>query len=155
MTDEPNGQSTNDDDRVGTSWVMPQPVFRSTEGVTPKKSHKALSEEPTETANVVDFSEDPTEVANVADISEEPTETANVEGISEPPTETTVEEEDISDLPTAERLRVIPAQPTTSKGGCALSAIAIVGLIAVGMVVVALALAYYYYYNTTPVGTFD
>ena len=141
MTDEPNGQPINDDDRVGTSWVMPQPVFRSTEGVTPKKSHKDVSEEPTEVANVVDFSEDPTEIANVADISEEPTETADVE--------------DISDLPTAERLRVIPEQPKASKGGCALSAIAITGLIAVGMIVVALALAYYYYYSTTPVGTFD
>jgi hypothetical protein len=154
MTDEQNGQSKNDDDRVGTSWVMPPAVFRSTEGVTPKKIHKDLSEEPTEVANVADISEEPTEVANVADISEEPTDVANVEDISDLPTEA-ANVEDISHLPTGERLRVIPAQPKASKGGCALSALAIIGLLAVGMVIAALALFYFYYYNTTPVGTFD
>ena len=147
MTDEPNGQSTNDDDRVGSSWVMPQPVFRSSEGVTPK-NRADISEDATEVANVPDISEEPTEVANIEDMSDLPTEAANV---ADPAANASHQHE----TPTAERIRVIPPQTKTSKGGCALSALAIVGLIAVAVVGIALALVYYYYYYSAPVGAFD
>lgn len=43
MSDEPDpkGQPIPDYDRMADAWQMPEPVFRSSEGVTPKTARKA------------------------------------------------------------------------------------------------------------------
>ena len=48
MTDEPNGHTADDDNRLPKAWAMPQPVFRSTDGITPKNRQKDAADASTD-----------------------------------------------------------------------------------------------------------
>src|SRR5687768_16939404 len=122
MTDEPNGHSAGDDNQLPKGWAMPEPVFLSSEGITPKNRRKEDDSE------AID---DPNEIAT------NPESLTAADTAQQPP-----EQE------TSARIKVIAAQPKTKKGGCASSIMAILMMIAVALVAVILVLVYLFY--TTP-----
>lgn len=123
MTDEPNGQSADDDNRLPEAWTMPKPVFRSSEGVTPKNR---LPDE-------------------AAFVSTDPDMLSGAETPAEKPDEDT-------DTATNERgrIKVVPAQPKAKTGGCAFSVVAILLMVAAGLAALIVVLAYFYYSTPPP-----
>jgi len=128
MTDEPNGHSAGDDNKLPKGWAMPEPVFRTSEGVTPKNRLKNDASEP---------------VADPAEIATDPESLTPADPVEDPP-----EQE------TSERIKVIAAQPKTKKGGCASSIMAILLMIVIGLVAV-LGVLVYLFYSTPPPDPFN
>ncbi|MEO7539882.1 MAG: hypothetical protein ABIV21_07630 [Pyrinomonadaceae bacterium] len=121
MSDEPkpNNPAAADDDRMPDKWQMPKPVFRTSEGDTPKSVH------PDDEA---DLHETPALETVEVTADEAATEEA------EPPTGP---------------VKVKAADPKPTKRGCAFSVVAILTMVIVGVLIVAIALIYLFYSNPT------
>ena len=125
MTDEPNGHSADDDNQLPPAFTMPEPVFRSSEGVTPKNRQKDDTSEAATDPDLQTAAALPSDESAVI-VSEEP---AN---------------------PNTERIKVIPAQPKAKTGGCALSVMAILLIIVAVLAALIIVLAYFYYSTPPP-----
>lgn len=123
MTDEPNGHTADDDNRLPKAWAMPQPVFRSTDGITPKNRQK----------DAADASTDPDSLA-----------------AAEPATDPTVESTEDQAAEKADRIKVIAAPQKPKRGGCAFSVMAILMIIVSGLAALIIVLAYLYYSTPVP-----
>jgi hypothetical protein len=128
MTDEPNGHSADDDNQLPAAWTMPRPVFRSSEGVTPKnrKSDKPAEAAPNAETSVA--------VSEVVD--------------------TPADDSPQAPAQTADRIKVIAAPSKKKTGGCAMSVMAIL-LSIVAILAVLIAVLAYFYYSTPPPDPFN
>jgi hypothetical protein len=124
MTDEPNGHSADDDNRLPAAWTMPEPVFRSSEGVTPKNRRAD------------DAADIPTEISNLQTLERE-----GPDPVAEPSEEQAA--------PISDRLKVIAPQPKAKKG-CAMSVMAILLIVVAGLAALIIVLGYLYYSTPAP-----
>ena len=160
MSDEPTPKEN------GADWKMPEPIFRSSEGHTPKRppARTDQDEVDTESPDVYyadevdtlspDFFEADTEIPNVREpVAEE-------QDISELPTETPDLDEQISaEEPREETSPDAPTDPSikseTSGGGCLKSMVTIVGVIGLFAAAIVIALVYFlFYFRAADSGTF-
>ena len=124
MSDEP--KST---DNTVAEWVMPEPVFRTTPGHTPKSVHlkDPADEIPTEPG----FNDQDTIDTLVPDFV------------------------DIKKTPVDEPIKVMAAPPKPKKSGCTRSFLTVVSLVAIAVIGVVAALIYFlFYYKSADTGTF-
>ncbi len=114
MSDAPKPEKPDD------GWVMPEPVYRSSEGGPPKGMHFAdpAAEIPTEPG----FSDEDYIDTLTPDIS------------------------DAGESPTAKPVKVTPAPPKPKKRGCARSFLTVIGLIALAVIGIVIALIYFLFY---------
>jgi hypothetical protein len=136
MTDEPNGHTADDDNRLPAAWSMPEPVFRSSEGVTPKNRRAD------------DAADKPIEISDLQTLERE-----GFDPLAEPSEEQMdppAEPNDEQAAPTPDRLKVIAAQPKTKKGGCAMSVMAILLIVVAGLAALIIVLGYLYYSTPAP-----
>ena len=137
IDDEPEDAVTSAD------WVMPEPVFRSSEGHTPRRAPEAnfSDDMPTEIANKDDSAFARPVPASEADTAEIETDTDDDKAEAPAASETS------TDTPKA-------AQPN-QKGGCAKSFLFIVSMIGLTVAAVIIALIYFlFYYRPAETGTF-
>ena len=139
MSDEPiiDDLPTEDATKSSEEWVMPKPVFRTSEGHTPSSAKSAYSDDlPTEIAN-----------RDESEFAKAPSEADTLE------TETT----ETDDGETTEDPVAKAAAQTTpkAKGGCAKSFLFIVSMIGLAVVAIIIALIYFlFYYQPAETGTF-
>lgn len=149
MSDEPKSN-----DKPDGSWVMPEPIYRSTPGHTPKSSNMVdpAAEIPTEPG----FSDDETiedidtEIPNADDIPTEP-------GFSDDDTIEDIDTgiPDADDVPTERPVKAKPAEPNPKKKrGCARSFLTVVSLIALAVIGVVIAVVYFLFYYKSADSTF-
>ncbi len=124
MSDEPKK-----DQAAGGEWTMPEPVFRSTEGFTPKSAiHSAQDEIPTEPG----FSDDETE-ENIA--------------LPDSPEETADEEKSGQSVRASTKTRI---RHSKKKAGCAKTFGLIAGAIALSIIaIIAAAIYFLVFYKPT------
>lgn len=122
MSDEPQSDKPNGE------WVMPEPVYRSSPGRTPKS-------------------------ANMADPADEiPTEP----GFSDEDNIDTLAPGfvDADDVPTERPIRAQAEPPRKKKRGCAQSLLTVVGVIALALIGVVIAVVYFLFYYRSADNTF-
>ncbi|CAN5330614.1 hypothetical protein BH10ACI2_BH10ACI2_02780 [soil metagenome] len=132
MSDEPieTDQHETDPQPANGGWKMPEPIFRSSEGVTPKTI-----------ANQGFGNEDVTEVP-----------TAELEDISTVRTEAT---DEFAQAITEEIPVETPAPEPSKKGGCFQSVLLMLGMLGLFSAVIIAALVYFlFYFRPTETGTF-
>jgi len=142
MSDEPiiDDLPTEDATKSSEEWVMPKPVFRTTEGRTPKSAPEAFfsDEMPTEIANKDDS-------AFAKPVSADEADTAEFDTDPDP----AVEVAPTGSLETP----ITPSAP--QKGGCAKSFLFIVSMIGLAVAAIIIALVYFFfYYRPAETGTF-
>src|SRR5687767_7993334 len=119
MSDEATPKDQNGE------WVMPEPVFRSSEGRTPGAKSEAATDE-------IELEIPPGE--------ETPTDDDQAE---------------VFDETSMNHVRAIPSKPVEPKGGgCAKSAFLTFGIIAFVVIAVIAAAIYFLFYSATPNGNF-
>ncbi len=124
MSEEPK----SDDNQIG-DWTMPEPVFRTTPGRSPKNLHQTVDAD---------------------DITTQPgfTDEDNIDTL--PP-----DFADAGESPTVESIKVTPTSPKPKKRGCARSFLTVVGLIALAVIGIVIALIYFlFYYKSADTSTF-
>ena len=125
MSDKPQS-----DDKTLDGWVMPEPVFRTTPGHTPKSVH--LTDPADEIPTAPGFSDDEDTIDTLVPGFVDVAETA-------------------ADAP----IKVTAAPPKPKKSGCARSFLTVVSLVALAIIGVVAALVYFlFYYKATDTGTF-
>jgi len=138
IDDEPEGEITDT-----AEWVMPKPVFRSSEGHTPKRAPET------------DFSDDmPTEIANKDDSAFAKPVPASEADTAEIETDT---DDDKAGAPAAPKTSTVTpkAAEPSKKGGCAKSFLFIVSMIGLAVAGIIIALIYFlFYYRPAETGTF-
>lgn len=149
MSNEPKS-----DDKTIDAWVMPEPVFRTTPGHTPKVGHlpDPAADFPTEpgfsdAGETEDLASPSTVDLSADDIPTEP-------GFSDAPT---IEIEGLQAREAAENapIKVASTPPTPKKRGCARSFMTVVSLIVLAVIGVVVALIYFiFYYKSADTGTF-
>lgn len=151
MSDEPKSN-----DKPDGSWVMPEPVYRSSPGRPPKGVHQTdvVDEIPTEPgfhdAPTLETEGLPPDV-NQDDIATEPgfhsAPTVETEGL--PP------EKDQDNVPTEKPVNVKPPEPRPKKKrGCARSFLTVVSVIALAVIGVVIAVVYFLFYYKSADSTF-
>lgn len=134
MSDEPKSENTPAED-----WVMPKPVFRTSEGSTPKGASNLPDDIPTEIANK--------------------DESTFAKPEPEPDAETSEAEDGKDTADTAkEPIKVKAAAPKPKKSkkrGCAKSFLLTVGMIAFAVIALTAAVIYFlFYYRVADTSTF-
>lgn len=127
-------------------WKMPDPIFRSTEGKTPKSARNLIDQEEIDTESP-EFSE--------ADTDEFDTEPVDQDEVD---TETPDQEEDTKEYPAATADEAKPQvraseKPAKAAGGCARTMLMMVGLTTFAILALVAVLIYLLFYyrpaNTT------
>lgn len=160
MSDEPKPKEN------GTEWSMPEPIFRSSEGHTPKaRSYPAADEIDTLSPNADDQEDIDTEIPNAPNDRDEDTVEVHFDELDQDdiPTEIpnktdAVEAQESSagseEIP-ASSGTPIPEKAAKPKGGCAKNVLMVIGVIAfVAVIVVVAALYLLSPLGTTETGTF-
>ena len=158
MSDEPKPKDN------GTEWSMPEPIFRSSEGHTPKaRSYPAADDIDTLSPNADDVDQDDidTEVPNAHENRDEDIVATHFDELNQDdiPTEIPnktdpVVAEESSREPEKDLANSV-SEPAKTKGGCASTILMVVGVIAfVAVIVVVAALYLLSTLGTTETGTF-
>ncbi len=129
MSDEPKPNEN------GGEWTMPKPVFRTSEGFTPKGPTRSLEPEDVDTLRTEDASDDEDEIdtliPNVPD--------SKFEG-------------DAPNDPVESPVNSVRAAPEKPKSGCARGALMIAGMVAI-IALGLIAVGVYFLYVYTPAET--
>ena len=120
-----------------SEWVMPETVFRTSEGRTPKSPVKPIDADEIDTQ-----SPDPDEIdPDIVD-----TAIPNLDDSAEKQPDDTP---DTQDEPPANTVRAAPVKPPKAKTGCAKSFLFIVGVIGFLAAAVIIAVIYFLFYSPT------
>ncbi|MEP6788716.1 MAG: hypothetical protein ABJB40_09820 [Acidobacteriota bacterium] len=131
-----------------TEWVMPQPIFRSTEGHTPKTAPDAiyLDDLPTEIANKDESAFAKTLPDTIPSVD------ANADGGEDPDAVTDEAAAADADGVETDEYEVVqktpPPAPPKAKGGCAKSFLFIVSMIGLAALAIIIAVVYFFFYYT-------
>ena len=153
MSDETTPDTTAELELPAGEWAMPAPVFRTSEGHTPKSLQPIFEgdEHETEITNIEEV--DPFEITPV----NTPLDVAGA-GPDEPASVPTVDSDkpipavSIDQIALENKIRPLP--PPKKKGGCAKSFAVIAGVIGLAVLAVVAAAVYFIYYAKPADGGF-